>query len=37
MPQHRWAWTESEGKKVNPPSLYLAQLHERRGVSAQGR
>jgi hypothetical protein len=31
MPQHPWAWTESEGKKVNPPSLYLAQLHERRG------
>ncbi|GAB5585514.1 hypothetical protein Unana1_00414 [Umbelopsis nana] len=35
MPQHPWAWTESEGKKVNPPSLYLAQLHERRRTSAQ--
>ncbi|KAI9287991.1 hypothetical protein BC943DRAFT_317557 [Umbelopsis sp. AD052] len=35
MPQHPWAWTESEGKKVNPPSLYLAQLHERRGASSQ--
>ncbi|KAJ2956422.1 hypothetical protein NQZ79_g7744 [Umbelopsis isabellina] len=33
MPQHPWAWTESEGKKVNPPSLYLAQLHERRGTA----
>ncbi|CDS08106.1 hypothetical protein LRAMOSA02055 [Lichtheimia ramosa] len=30
MPQHPWAWEEHPDTKVNPPSLYLAQLAERR-------
>ncbi|KAI8137514.1 hypothetical protein BJV82DRAFT_635163 [Fennellomyces sp. T-0311] len=30
MPNHEWAWEECQDIKVNPPSLYIAQLNERR-------
>ncbi|KAI7852959.1 hypothetical protein BDC45DRAFT_558245 [Circinella umbellata] len=30
IPQHEWACEESPDKKINPPSLYMTQLHERR-------
>lgn len=34
VPEHDWAWEEHPDRKVNPPSLYMAQLHERRRKAA---